>query len=180
MCVRQRTRWISCKVRDADGSSTPFVIALKRSITDKVRPDFLFYKKKHTFSCSKPHITFYLGWFFIPFPEPTIWQWDSWYGTMFFPLFYQPLGNFNVFSSKFLRHILYLYGCILLIHIRNVRKWNEVLFSLTVSVSGVFLLVLFCFCLLFLRKFWTLTYLQICFQIPVINQPGNFFYFTWS
>jgi hypothetical protein len=51
-------------------------------------------------------------------------------------LTYQWLGKFNCFSSECLRHISKLSNSKLLIHIANVLKWNEILFSLLVSVSG--------------------------------------------
>jgi len=50
MNVRKRTKWISCKVRDVDDSSAPFVIALKISITNRMNSDFSFYKKRHILS----------------------------------------------------------------------------------------------------------------------------------
>jgi hypothetical protein len=44
MYVRQRTKWISCNVRDVDGSSAPFVITLNSNISNKMTSNFPFCK----------------------------------------------------------------------------------------------------------------------------------------
>jgi hypothetical protein len=39
MYVRERTKWISCNVRDVDGSSAPFVITLNSSFNNRMTPN---------------------------------------------------------------------------------------------------------------------------------------------
>ena len=58
--VRQRTKWISSKVRDVDGSSAPFVIALKNNITNRM-PKFISFcnKHKHVHFLSTVHSSIY-------------------------------------------------------------------------------------------------------------------------
>ena len=48
--VRQRTKWISRKLRFLDCSSSPFVIALKSSITNKMHTKFWFCNKHNSLS----------------------------------------------------------------------------------------------------------------------------------
>jgi len=56
MCVRQRTKWISCNVRDLDGSSAPFVIELKSNITNKMPKIISLCKKtQHTIGYLVPY-----------------------------------------------------------------------------------------------------------------------------
>ena len=46
MYVRQRTNWVSFKLRELDGSSAPFVIALKINVTNRM-PKIISFCKKH-------------------------------------------------------------------------------------------------------------------------------------
>jgi hypothetical protein len=94
-------------------------------------------------------IPLFLGCFAISFPEPRIWLWEMRHGTRFFPIIYQLVGNFNILSPQCLLDISYLNTCITLIYTRNVIKLNEILFSLIISVSEDFLLVLVFFSLFF-------------------------------
>jgi hypothetical protein len=69
MCVKQRTKWISCKVRDAGGSSVPFGKALKSNTTNRMSKNFSFCKKNkktHTLHNSIPNIYLFIELCFIP------------------------------------------------------------------------------------------------------------------
>ena len=54
------------------------------------------------------------------------------------PSIYQRLGNFNGFSSQYLRHIPILKNCKRLIQRAYNLKWNEILLSIIVWVSWDF------------------------------------------
>jgi hypothetical protein len=60
MCVRERTKLVSCKVRDVDGSSSPFVMALKSSITNRTTSNFSICKKHISLSFSEFRTFIYL------------------------------------------------------------------------------------------------------------------------
>ena len=58
--VRQRTKWVFRKLRDLDGSSAPFVIALKNNITNRMSTNFSFCKKHDSHSVTQYHTFYYL------------------------------------------------------------------------------------------------------------------------
>ena len=60
MCVRQRTKWVSCKVRDLDGSSAPFVLALESSVTNRIPKNISFCKKHYVILFTRYRTFLYL------------------------------------------------------------------------------------------------------------------------
>jgi hypothetical protein len=47
--VRESIKWTSCKVRDVDGSSDPFIIALKSNNSNRINSNFSFIKSSTQF-----------------------------------------------------------------------------------------------------------------------------------
>jgi len=86
MFVRQRTKWISSKLRVLDGCSAPFVIELKSNITNRMPKiiSFCKKKKKNAFNCPVTYIPLLIERIFIPFPESMYMAVDLrlWYGVL--------------------------------------------------------------------------------------------------
>ena len=109
MYVRQRTKWISCKLWDVDGSSAPFVIALKRSITNNLTSNFSFCKKGIFSFAQYPTIPYFFDYVLFLSQEQ---EYDSGIGVMTRVLFPYFIG-----------------GCVILIfppHIVSVTLHTEV------------------------------------------------------
>jgi len=102
MYVRQRTKWISTKLMDVDGSISPFAIVLKSSITNRLNSSFIFCKKK---THSVVHYLIFLCLFYDIYSFPR-----SKNLTLVlrlipggFPYLFQ-LFNINIFSPQFPFH----------------------------------------------------------------------------
>ena len=94
MCIRQRTKWISCKVRDVDDSSTPFGIALKNNIANRM-PIFISFCNKHRHIHLTSTVYYSIYWKkFIRFQESTyVWLWAWGYHRGCCPYLYQYFRN---------------------------------------------------------------------------------------
>ena len=115
MFVRQRTKWISCKLRILNGSSSPFVIELESNITNGMTKIITFSKKHNALSVAQHRTFLYLlnGFFYLSQNWCTSrWVWG--YGRRCCP-----------YLHHYLRNIQKLGNWKPLIHRPIMLKWNE-------------------------------------------------------